>query len=110
MLSVSSSSRAAAGRPDALRARSTTAGTSCSTNCRAETLTDTATGDPARCQRAASTHACSSTHLPRSAMAPVLSAMGMKAPGGMTPIVGWSQRTRASTPTSWRLTVSTRGW
>ena len=43
-------------------------------------------------------------------MLPLCSSAGMKACGPTTPCSGWSQRARASAPTTWPVWQSTLGW
>ena len=55
-------------------------------------------------------HAVSSTHSPIGMIRPVSSARGMNWAGETMPSSGCCQRTRASKPTSSRLSMSTLGW
>ena len=61
-------------------------------------------------QRLAWRPASKRTHSPRGRMSPVSSQMGMKSAGFTRPLVGWAQRTRASTPTTSAVASEHFGW
>ena len=70
-----------------------------SASCRGDTLALTVRrrGDGrSACHAATCAQAVSSTHRPSGTMSPVSSASSMNSPGGISPRVGWRQRTSAS--------------
>ena len=75
-----------------------------------DTLTATSGLSPSASHATIWRHAASSTHSPSSWIRPLLSATGMKSPGGIIPSSGSFQRSSASTPTVSPPASSTSGW
>src|SRR5258708_31150850 len=81
-------------------------------NCRPETLTDTASPVPSReisAHLTAFTQACSNTQAPIGTISPVDSANGMNCNGGTVPFSGCCHRSNASTPTRRSIASDTFG-
>ena len=108
--SVTSSSRQAAGKPDAASASCTLSNKLLCRHCAGNRFTATRQAWPASCQARARRHACCSTQLPIDTIKPHSSATAMKRSGGNTPSCGWRQRNSASAPTICPLATSSTGW
>ena len=81
-------------RPDSSRAAWISSTSVPVSNCRGETLTDTAVGNPASCHWRVWRHASRSTKAPTSTMSPDSSRAGMKASGATTSPDGRRHRSK----------------
>ena len=112
-LSVISSTRHCGGSPLSSRAAATSAIIRSCSSWRLETFTLTVKPDESPIlltHSAAWVQARASTHRPICRIRPDSSAMGMNSSGGTRPRSGCCQRTRASTPTVWPVSMATTGW
>ncbi|MCY1511962.1 hypothetical protein D9M68_464060 [compost metagenome] len=111
MLSVSSSSRQAGGRPLSSMIAEMRWANWPSANWRAEMFTEIfGRRIFARCQALSWRQASPSTQSPTCTTRPSSSSTGMKSPGGTSPRLGWRQRSRASTPVRRRPSPENCGW